>query len=156
MVASAFPTPVGFHRAFCGVRSPKLRASPRPILASAVKTLVADGYAAADSTAEHPKVDCAKTRGNQNYICAERTECHPLYFFGGQPCKRVWLPYHFGPHHPPLWLANDQRPENVPPLLSRLGWIQDYPHPKNWLSIYWTCNGFAARTPVIAITSLMR
>ena len=26
------------------------------------------------------------------------------------------------------------------PMISLSGWIQDYPDPQNWLSIYWTCN----------------
>jgi oligopeptide transport system substrate-binding protein len=31
------------------------------------------------------------------------------------------------------------------PMISYQGWIQDYPHPQNWLSVYWTCNAFAKR-----------
>ncbi len=29
------------------------------------------------------------------------------------------------------------------PSMTLAGWIQDYPDPQNWLSIYWTCKGFA-------------
>ena len=31
------------------------------------------------------------------------------------------------------------------PQISRQGWIQDYPHPQNWLSVYWVCGAFSAR-----------
>ena len=31
------------------------------------------------------------------------------------------------------------------PIMARQGWIQDYPHPNNWLSIYWKCAAFAKR-----------
>ena len=29
------------------------------------------------------------------------------------------------------------------PHMTIAGWIQDYPDPQNWLSIYWSCQGFA-------------
>ena len=33
------------------------------------------------------------------------------------------------------------------PQISRQGWIQDYPHPQNWLSVYWNSTAsFAKRT----------
>jgi len=31
------------------------------------------------------------------------------------------------------------------PQIARQGWIQDYPHPQNWLSVYWKCAAFAKR-----------
>ena len=31
------------------------------------------------------------------------------------------------------------------PQIARQGWIQDYPHPQNWLSIYWKSTAFAKR-----------
>jgi oligopeptide transport system substrate-binding protein len=31
------------------------------------------------------------------------------------------------------------------PQIARQGWIQDYPHPQNWLSVYWKTGAFAAR-----------
>jgi ABC-type oligopeptide transport system substrate-binding subunit len=31
------------------------------------------------------------------------------------------------------------------PQISRQGWIQDYPHPQNWLSVYWVCGSFSQR-----------
>ena len=37
-------------------------------------------------------------------------------------------------------------PETFPQLLLVAGWIQDYPDPQNWLSVYWTCDAvFATR-----------
>ena len=37
-------------------------------------------------------------------------------------------------------------PETFPQLLLVGGWIQDYPDPQNWLSVYWTCDAtFAQR-----------
>lgn len=32
-----------------------------------------------------------------------------------------------------------------PQLLMYAGWIQDYPDPQNWLSVYWTCDAASAR-----------
>ncbi len=34
---------------------------------------------------------------------------------------------------------------NTTPLVYILGWIQDYPDPQNWLSVYWTCGAFGER-----------
>ena len=34
---------------------------------------------------------------------------------------------------------------NTAPLVYQLGWIQDYPDPQNWLSVYWTCGAFGQR-----------
>jgi len=31
------------------------------------------------------------------------------------------------------------------PQVSYGGWIQDYPHPQNWMSVYWKCAAFAKR-----------
>src|SRR6185295_17887246 len=31
------------------------------------------------------------------------------------------------------------------PQLSLQRWVQDYPHPQNWLSAYWECGGFSRR-----------
>lgn len=31
------------------------------------------------------------------------------------------------------------------PQLSLQRWVQDYPHPQNWLSTYWTCGAFSRR-----------
>ena len=37
-------------------------------------------------------------------------------------------------------------PETFPQALLVGGWIQDYPDPQNWLSVYWTCDAvFATR-----------
>ena len=37
-------------------------------------------------------------------------------------------------------------PTTHPQLLYFGGWIQDYPDPQNWLSVYWTCDStFAER-----------
>ena len=36
-------------------------------------------------------------------------------------------------------------PETHPQMLFVGGWIQDYPDPQNWLSVYWTCNATFAK-----------
>ena len=37
-------------------------------------------------------------------------------------------------------------PTTFPQMLAFGGWIQDYPHPQNWLSVFWTCDStFAQR-----------
>ncbi len=38
-------------------------------------------------------------------------------------------------------------PETYPQLLAFSGWIQDYPDPQNWLSVFWTCNSTFAKRP---------
>ena len=39
-----------------------------------------------------------------------------------------------------------KNPETFPQMLMVGGWIQDYPDPQNWLSVYWKCNAtFAQR-----------
>jgi oligopeptide transport system substrate-binding protein len=39
-----------------------------------------------------------------------------------------------------------KNPETFPQMLVVGGWIQDYPDPQNWLSVYWTCDAtFAQR-----------
>ena len=40
-------------------------------------------------------------------------------------------------------------PATFPQMLLVGGWIQDYPDPQNWLSVYWTCDAdFAQRFPI--------
>ncbi|MEA2513271.1 MAG: oligopeptide transport system substrate-binding protein [Thermomicrobiales bacterium] len=38
-----------------------------------------------------------------------------------------------------------KNPETFPQLLLVGGWIQDYPDPQNWLSVYWKCNATFAK-----------
>ena len=33
-----------------------------------------------------------------------------------------------------------KNPETFPQMLLVGGWIQDYPDPQNWLSVYWKCD----------------
>jgi oligopeptide transport system substrate-binding protein len=113
--------------------------------AAAVKTLVGDGYAAADSTADAPKVDCAKL-GDLKVTYPATTLNHARFQFVAGNLVRVFnCPVTLDPVDPTVYTALTKDPKTFP-LLSRQGWIQDYPHPSNWLSVYFTCAGFAKRS----------
>ena len=48
-------------------------------------------------------------------------------------------------------------PTTFPQMLLVGGWIQDYPDPQNWLSVYWTCDADLRRSAsATAIQSSMR
>jgi len=44
------------------------------------------------------------------------------------------------------WTDLQKSPETFPQMGLNIGWIQDYPDPQNWLSVYWKCEAsFAER-----------
>jgi ABC-type oligopeptide transport system substrate-binding subunit len=118
---------------------------PDTDLAAAKKTLAENGYGAADSTADAPKLDCAKL-GDLKITYAASTLNHARFqFVAGNMVRALGCPVTLDPVDPTVMTALTKDPKTFP-LLSRQGWIQDYPHPSNWLSVYFTCNGFAARS----------
>jgi oligopeptide transport system substrate-binding protein len=113
-----------------------------PVLA--VKTLVDNGYAAAASTADKPKVDCAKL-GDLKITYASTPQNHARFQFIAGNFVRVFnCPVTIDPVDATVMTALT-KDVKTNPQISRQGWIQDYPHPQNWLSVYWKCAAFAKR-----------
>ncbi|MCG3142113.1 MAG: Dipeptide-binding protein DppE [Anaerolineae bacterium] len=112
--------------------------------AAAVNTLVNNGYAAKDSTADKPKVDCAKL-GEIKFtypdspINQKRAE-----YLTNNLSQVIGCPITPEPISGTEFtsLTKDVRTN---PQLSLQRWVQDYPHPQNWLSVYWTCGAFSRR-----------
>lgn len=118
---------------------------PDTDLVAAKKTLVDNGYAAADSTADAPKIDCAKLGDLKITYPATSLNHARFQFVAGNMVRAFGCPVTLDPVDPTVYTALTKDPKTFP-LLSRQGWIQDYPHPSNWLSVYFTCAGFAARS----------
>lgn len=111
---------------------------------AAVNMLVANGYAAADSTADKPKVDCAKLGEikftyPESPINKERVE-----YISKNLSTVIGCPITPDPIAGTEFtsLTKDVRTN---PQLSLQRWVQDYPHPQNWLTTYWQCGAFSAR-----------
>lgn len=114
---------------------------------AAVKTLVNNGYGTKDSTADKPRVDCARL--GEIKVTYPATAFNQIRFqfllgnfFDVFGCLLTLDPVEPGtfaalPKDGVLSLSKDVKSQ---PLLSRQGWIEDYPHPQNWLSTYWTCS----------------
>jgi oligopeptide transport system substrate-binding protein len=110
--------------------------------AAAVKTLVDNGYGAADSTPEKPKVDCEKL-GELKLTYPGTPITHARYQFIADNFTRVFgCPITLDPVDPNVFA---QLTKNVKtnPLISLQGWAEDYPHPQSWLSAYWRCGSFS-------------
>lgn len=102
----------------------------------AAQTLVANGYAAKDSTPQNPKVDCAKLGEIKLTFLASPTNQARASFLAAN-FSRV-----FGC---PIALEPTNQLAKTKPQISLQGYIHDYPHPHNWLSMFWKCgNEFAA------------
>lgn len=95
---------------------------------AAVRTLVNSGYAAKDSTAENPKVDCAKL-GTIKLTYLDSLVDRARYEFLAANFTRV-----FGC---PI-VAEPTNLSSKMPLAIR-AYRHDYPHPRTWLSV-WLCN----------------
>ena len=100
---------------------------------AAVQTLVANGYAAKDSTAENPKVDCAKLGEVRLTYLASPTNQTRFGFLAANFAQVFGCPITLDP--------TNQLPSKTKPQISLQGYMQDYPHPHNWLSMFWTCGG---------------
>ncbi|MBI5035620.1 MAG: peptide ABC transporter substrate-binding protein [Chloroflexi bacterium] len=110
----------------------------------AVDLLVKNGFAAADSTADKPKVDCAKLGTLKMTYAATATNHARYQFIAGSFLKVFGCPITLDPVDSTVMTALT-KDIKTQPLFSLQGWIQDYPHPQNWLSVYWVCGGFAKR-----------
>lgn len=112
---------------------------------AAVDFLVNNGYAAADSTADKPKVDCNKIGTLKLTYGATPLNHARMQFIAGNIVRVMGCPVTLDPVDATVATAISKDVKTNPPL-SVGGWIQDYPHPQNWLTVYWTCNGFGKRT----------
>lgn len=106
---------------------------------AAVKTLTDNGYGTADG-----KVDCTKlgdlkftypdSPGNKLQVEALSKNLETV--FG---CKVTPEPVS------PTEYTRRVRNFKTSPQMTLRSWIEDFPHPQNWLSTYWTCGSFAKR-----------
>jgi oligopeptide transport system substrate-binding protein len=103
---------------------------------AAVRTLVNNGYAARDSTTENPKVDCAKLGEIKlTYLDAPVNQAR-YQFLAANFTRVLGCPIALEPVTQPT--TKTQTP------LAVQVYRHDYPHPRNWLTL-WTCkNAFAA------------
>ena len=110
----------------------------------AVQLLVDNGYAAANSTPDKPVVDCKKLGEIKLTYGATSVNHARFQFIAGNFVRVFNCPVTLDPVDATVMTALTKKLETQP-MISYQGWIQDYPHPQNWLSVYWTCNAFAKR-----------
>jgi len=112
--------------------------------AAAVNMLVNNGYAASDSTAENPKVDCAKLGEIKFTYPDSPINQQRVQYISNNLQKVIGCPITPEPVDATQFtaLTKDVRTN---PQMSIQRWVQDYPHPQNWLSTYWKCGAFSKR-----------
>ncbi len=104
---------------------------------AAKQTLVSNGYAAKDSTAENPKVDCAKLGEIKLTYLASPTNQARYGFLAANFSQVFGCPIVLDPVN--------QLPAKTKPQISIQGYISEYAHPRVWLSQLWMCGDeFAA------------
>lgn len=111
---------------------------------AAVNYLVSNGYAAQDSTADKPKVDCDKLGPIKLTYGGTPLNTARFQWVAGNYVAVFGCPITLDPVDPTVWISLGKDIKTRPPI-STTGWVQDYPHPQNWLSVYWVCDGFAKR-----------
>ena len=111
---------------------------------AAVNTLVNNGYAAKDSTADKPKVDCAKLGEIKFTYPDSPINEERVKTITDNLTKVIGCPITPEPISGTEFtsLTKDVRTN---PQLSLQRWVQDYPHPQNWLTTYWACGAFSRR-----------
>lgn len=109
---------------------------------AAVQSLVTNGYAAADSTPDKPKVDCEKLGALKITYPASPVNNSRYQFIAQNFVKVFNCPVTLDPVDATVYaaLTKDVRTN---PQISRQGWAEDYPHPQSWLSTYWVCGAFS-------------
>lgn len=110
----------------------------------AVRYLVDNGYAAKDSSATSPKVDCAKLGEIRLTFPSTSSAQQRMQYLAGNLMSAFKCPVILDPIDPTAYDMLIRDAKNVPQL-SYTGWYGDYAHPQNWLSLYWKCGGVAAR-----------
>lgn len=111
---------------------------------AAVNTLVNNGYAAQDSTADKPKVACDKLGEIKFTYPDSPINQKRVEYIANNLQKVIGCPI------TPEAIAGTEftsltKDVRTNPQLSLQRWVQDYPHPQNWLSTYWKCGAFSRR-----------
>ncbi len=107
---------------------------------AAVAALIAAGF----GTADGKKVDCAKL-GDLKITYPGNAQNHARFqFLAGNFVAVFNCPVTIDPVDATVYTALTKDPKTNPQM-ARQGWIQDYPHPQNWLSVYWKTGAFAKR-----------
>lgn len=101
---------------------------------AAVRTLVNNGYAAKDSTAEHPRIDCAKLGAIKLTYLDAPVDRARYEFLAANFTRVLGCPI----------VAEAVNSSSKMPLVVQ-AYRHEYPHPRNWLSV-WTCNRTVAPT----------
>ncbi len=103
---------------------------------AAVKTLLDNGYG------KDGKVDCAKL-GEIKFTYADSPiNKQRVEYIAANLTKVIGCEIKADPVSP-IQFTRITRDVKTNPQLSLQRWVEDFPHPQNWLSTYWTCGSFA-------------
>ena len=150
--AQAFDRESWVREAFKGIGKPYARWMPPGIPGAqpdkpgvprydpkgAVQTLINGGYAAKESTRDNPRVDCAKLGEIKLTYLASPTNQTRFAFLAANFAQVFGCPVLLDPANQ---LPRYAKPK---PLISLQGYGQEYPHPHNWLSMFWMCGAESA------------
>jgi oligopeptide transport system substrate-binding protein len=102
---------------------------------AAVETLIQANYGKADGKS----IDCAKL-GELKLTYPATAQNHVRYQFLAGNFVRVFnCPITLDPVDATVYNSLNKGDLKTRPQIFPTGWIQDYPHPQNWLSLYWSC-----------------
>jgi oligopeptide transport system substrate-binding protein len=109
---------------------------------AAVETLIKAGYGKPDGKT----IDCAKL-GELKITYGANAQNNLRFQFLAANFGRVFnCPVTLDPVDATT-LAGLMKDVKTNPAIARTGWVQDYPHPQNWLSVFWKCSAaFAKRS----------
>ncbi|MBI5302971.1 MAG: peptide ABC transporter substrate-binding protein [Chloroflexi bacterium] len=105
---------------------------------ASVETLVKAGYGSGD------KVDCAKL-GEIKLTFGSTAANRPRFEWLAAQIQKTWGCNAVLDPVDPTVLTSLVKDIKTHPQVAYGGWIQDYPHPQNWLSVYFKCTAFAKR-----------
>ncbi len=106
----------------------------------AVATLVRNGYGVADGS----RVDCAKL-GEVKLMYGSSPQTDARFRFLADNWTRVLgCPITLDPVDPNIVVRLSRDPATAPQVQTG-GWVADYPHPQNWMSVWFHCIGRIAR-----------
>jgi oligopeptide transport system substrate-binding protein len=107
---------------------------------AALQRLVDAGYGATRSNkSDPPKIDC-KVLGEIKLTFPDTARNRARYqFLSNNLSQVIGCPFPLDPVDPSTFTAMMRKPEIAPQLLLQ-NWVQDYPHPQDWLSVF-ACGG---------------
>lgn len=107
---------------------------------AAVLTLVNNGYGAKDSTPTKPKVDCAKLgEVRLSLNSSSPSQVATVQFLVADFVRVFNCPITLEPLDPVLVESLNLDSKTMPQMSLSI-WVQDYPYPQDWLSMYWSCS----------------